>query len=135
LFIIDRMVESPREQIVKNLQEMESASQNKKLDDVFKHVSDKFQYRTWDKKALRDKATLAESLPNWQGIKIVNVNRDGFLENGDTSEQKFEAMPLGIPGNEYRYECIGTFKNEGGQWRLTGVKFMKDGQEVTPPGF
>ena len=136
LFIIDRMVESPREQIVKNLQEMEAASQNKKLDELFSHVSDKFQYKTLDKKGLRDKANQAESLPNWQGIKIGagTLNRDGFAIKDDTAEQKFEVMPIGLPGNEYRYECTATFKNEGGKWRLIGCKFFKDGQEVTPPG-
>ena len=136
LFIIDRMVESPREQIVKNIEEMETATQTKKLDDVFKHVSDKFEYKSLDKKGLRDKAAMAESVPNWQGIKVPDdsIKRDGFVQKGDTAEQKFDVMPLGFPGNEYRYECIATFKNEGGQWRLTGCKFMKDGQEVTPPG-
>jgi hypothetical protein len=43
-------------------------------------------------------------------------------------------MPLGLPGNEYRYQCTATFKNEGGQWRLVGFTLHKDGQEVSPPG-
>ena len=56
LFLIDETYESPREAVARKLKEMESASQAKKYDDLFKHVSDSFQYKSLDKKGLRDRA-------------------------------------------------------------------------------
>src|SRR5215216_2089479 len=67
LFLIDQAVESPREQIVSSIREMETATQNKHHADVFKHVSNDFKYKSLDKKQLQDKAQLVESLPNWEG--------------------------------------------------------------------
>ncbi|HKB01869.1 MAG TPA: hypothetical protein VKD90_06595 [Gemmataceae bacterium] len=135
LFLIDLAVESPREQIFKSIQEMETATQNKKHADVFKHVSDSFKYRSWDKKGLQEKAQLVEVLPNWEGIKVLGLNRKGFdKKDTTTAEQRFEVQPLRMPGTEYRYDCIATFKKEGDQWRLIGFRLEKDGKEVTPPG-
>jgi hypothetical protein len=139
LVIIDHLYESPREQIVVAVGEMEAGTQNKKLDDVFKHVSDKFQYKfqnvTMDKKGLQEKARQAESISSWEGIKVNALTRDRFRQlDVDTAEQRFDVQPLRLPGNEYRFECVATFKKEGEAWRLAGFKLFKDGQEVTPPG-
>jgi hypothetical protein len=135
LYLIDMAVESPREQIVKNIQEMETATQNKKHADVFKHVSDSFKYKSLDKKGLEEKAQLVEALPNWEGIKVIGLDRKGFApKDATTAEHRFEVQPLRMPGTEYRYDCIVTFKKEGEQWRVVGLRFEKDGKEVTPPG-
>ena len=89
-----------------------------------------------DKKAFSDATKFAEGMPDWQGIKVIGLNRDGFnlMDDKVTAEQKFEVQPLRLPGTEYRYDCIATFKKEGEQWKLIGFKLMKDGQEVSPPG-
>jgi hypothetical protein len=135
VYLIDRAVESPREQVVKAIQEMEAATQNKKHDEVFKHVSESFKYKTLDKKGLQEKARLVESLPNWEGIKVIRLDRKGFVQKDDnTIEQQFEVQPLRMPGTEYRYDCVATFKKENGLWRLVGFRLLKDGQEVSPPG-
>jgi hypothetical protein len=135
LFLIDRFVESPRESIVRTLREMEMASQNKDYDGAFKHISDDFKYQSTDKKGLREKAQALQTLSQVEGIKITNTDRRGFIQKDDnTAEQVFDVMPLGVPGNTYRYEVVGTFRKEKEQWRLLGVVFKQDGQVVTPPG-
>ena len=53
--------------MVRTLKEMETASQAKRYDDLFKHVSDKFQYKSLDKKGLREKANLAEKAISRRG--------------------------------------------------------------------
>jgi hypothetical protein len=140
LYLIDRAVESPREQAVRKLKEIESASQARNYDDAFKHVSDSFQYRSWDKKGLREKARMGEQyFP--EGISIFDVKRSDFKEMVDGSiEQEFAVQPKGNP--QFRYQCVGVFKKESdGEWRLTTVRFypvVTSGggprEEVTPPG-
>lgn len=144
LFLIDLAFESPREQVVRALKEMEAGTQNKKYDDVFKHVSDKFQYKTLDKKALQQAARSADSIPNWEGVVLLDVTRDRFSQpDKETAVQVFEVKPLRLPGDEYLFQCEAIFKLESGQWRLTGCTFFKTrvengkrvrAEEVTPPG-
>ncbi|HEX3150846.1 MAG TPA: hypothetical protein VHR66_22400 [Gemmataceae bacterium] len=138
--IIDFAVESPRETVVRTLKEMEAASQAKKYDDLFKHVSEKFQYKALDKKGLREMAKLAET-QSPEGMRIWNTNRANFkLIDDNTIEQEFDVQPVNAP--QYRHQCVGVFKKEAdGEWRLTTFRLYSivsggEGprQEVSPPG-
>jgi hypothetical protein len=139
LFLIDRAFESPREAVARKLKEMEAASQANKYDELFKHVSDKFQYKGMDKKALRDKANLATNyFP--EGVRIWNVNRANFRPVDDTTiEQEFDVQPVNSP--QFRHQCVGVFKKEAdGEWRMTTFRLypvVSEGaerQEVSIPG-
>src|SRR2546422_3365547 len=79
VFLIDRAYESPREAVARKLKEMESASQANRYDELFRHVSDKFQYKSLDKKALRDKANMATTFFP-EGVRIWNVGRPNFKQ-------------------------------------------------------
>jgi hypothetical protein len=136
---IDFAVESPRESVVRTLKEMETASQGKKYDDLFKHVSDKFQYKALDKKGLRELAKQAEiHFP--EGVRIWNANRGNFkLLDDNTIEQEFDIQP--VNGPQFRHQCVGVFKKEAdGEWRMTTFRLYsivgQEGgrQEVSPPG-
>jgi hypothetical protein len=139
LFLIDQAFESPRETVVRKLKEMESASQARKYDELFKHVSESFKYKSLDKKGLREKATLAEGyFPD--GVRIWNLSRANHkaLDDG-TLEQEFDVQPVGSP--QFRYQCVGVFKKDpDGEWRLVTFRLypvVSEGpgrQEVTPPG-
>jgi hypothetical protein len=140
LFVIDRATESPREQAVRKLQEMEAASQAKNYDEVFKHVSEAFQYKSLDKKALRDRANLALThFP--EGVRIWNATRNNFKEvNESTVEQEFDVQPVNAP--QFRHLCVGVFKKDpDGEWRLASFRLYPvvgggggERQEVSVPG-
>jgi hypothetical protein len=141
LYLIDITHESPREQVVRKLKEMESATHAKNYDEVFKHISESFKYKSLDKKGLRDKARLAEQyFP--EGVSIWDHGRTNFKEMVDgTIEQEFAVQPKNNP--QFRYQCVGVFKKEpDGEWRLITFRLYpvvggsEGGQreEVTPPG-
>jgi len=139
LFLIDWAFESPREVVVRKLKEMESASQAHKYDELFKHVSDSFRYKSLDKKGLRDKAGQAEAyFPD--GVRIWNATRANHKEMADgTLEQEFDVQPVGSP--QFRYQCVGVFKKDrDGEWRLVTFRLYPvvgggpERQELTPPG-
>src|SRR5262245_21111475 len=142
LFLIDRAFETPREKVVRTLQEMESGSQARKYDDVFKHVSNDFKYKSVDKKAFRERATMAEGyFP--EGVRIWNLTRDNYKPMADgTIEQEFDVQPVNNP--QFRYQCVAVFKQEAdGEWRMTtfrlypivgGATGEGKREEVTPPG-
>lgn len=123
LFIIDRMVESPREQSVRKIQEMGSASRDKKYDDVFKHVSESFKYKSLDKKSLQDRAKAAEAM-GFGGIGEYDLARSSFKEiDANTIEQGFRVKHTGQP--ELHFYVVATFKKDGdGEWRLSTFKLF-----------
>lgn len=139
VLLIDLAVESPREAVARTLKEMEAASQARKYDDLFTHVSDQFQYKSLDKKALRERARLAEThFP--EGIRMWNITRNNFKQpNDSTVEQEFDVQPVGSP--QFRHLCVGVFKKEAdGVWRMTTFRLYPvvgggpERQEVTIPG-
>ena len=136
LYLVDRAFESPREAIVRKLAEVESSSRARKYDDVFNHISDNFKYRQLDKKALRERASIAEGyFP--EGIRLWGAGRDLFKEMTDgTIEQEFDFQPVGSP--QFRYKCVGVFKREAdGEWRLITFRLypvVGNREEVFPPG-
>ena len=141
VFLIDRAVEGPRETVARKLREMEAATQAKKYDDLFQHVSDQFTYKGMNKNGLREKAKMAEGyFP--EGLRIWNATRANFKPVDETTiEQEFDVQPVNSP--QFRHQCVGVFKKEAdGEWRLVTFRLYPvvggDGggqrQEVTPPG-
>jgi len=134
LFVIDKVVESPREQTVRKIKEMAQASRDKKHDDIFKHVSDSFKYKSLDKKALQERAKQAEA-QGFAGFDWYNLERTTYkmMEEG-TIEQGFGVKHLGTP--EFLIYVKGTFKKDpDGEWRLVTFKFfdpinMNDEKEI-----
>jgi ketosteroid isomerase-like protein len=121
LVLIDVAVESPREQVEKAIKEMGTATRAKKVDDVFKHISDSFKYKSLDKKGLQDKARQAEAI-GFGGISEYDLARSGFRAiDANTIEQGFRVKHNGQP--EAHFYVVGTFKKDtDGQWRLSTFK-------------
>jgi ketosteroid isomerase-like protein len=123
LFLIDRAFESPREKVEKAIKEMGTATRAKKHDDVFRHVSDSFKYKSLDKKGLQDKARQADVI-GFGGISEYDLARSGFRAIDDnTIEQGFRVKHAGQP--EVHFFVVGTFKKDpDGEWRLSTFKLF-----------
>ncbi|MCE9529582.1 MAG: hypothetical protein K8T89_00345 [Planctomycetes bacterium] len=121
LFLIDRFVESPREQMVRKVEEMAKSSQDKKWEDVFLHVSDSFKYKTMaggeiDKKVLREKVKQADSIPEFSGFGVSNLHRAEFRPIDDKNAK------IGFSARVKHIEhwIIAVFtKDADGQWRMS----------------
>jgi hypothetical protein len=139
LLVCDWRFDSPRESVARTLKEMEAASQSRKYDDLFQHVSDKFDYRGHNKKSMREKAAQAEPYVS-EGFRFWNVSRANFRQLSDTrAEQEFDVQVIGNPAT--RRVCVGVFELEAdGQWRMTTFRIYPvvnngpDRQEEVPPG-
>jgi len=134
LFVIDKAVESPREQTVRKIQEMGQSSRDKKYDELFKHVSDSFKYKSLDKKALQEKAKQADG-QGFGGFEVYDLARSSFkpMEDG-TIQQGFGVKHKGEPPLPFYVK--GTFKKDpDGEWRLVTFKLydpinMNDEKEI-----
>jgi hypothetical protein len=140
VILCDALVESPREQAVRIMKEMARATQERRMDDAFRHISDTFNYNGITKTALRDRARWAEAQPGFAGVGVSTFERADAKQIDDKTVQiGFEVFALNAPVGEGRYYCLGTFKQEGaGEYRLVGLEFHKategaTGEKVSPP--
>lgn len=136
LFLIDKFVESPRENVVRKIHEMGSASRAKNHDDVFKHVSESFKYKSMDKAGLRERAKAAEA-QGYGGVTEWDLTRSEFKQvDENTVEQRFRAKV----GDSAAFQAavVATFKKEAdGEWRLSTFKLfnpIQASEEMEIPG-
>lgn len=124
VFLIDRFVESPREESMRRMQEMSAASASKKWDDMFKNVSESFAYKganggTTDKKALREKVRSVEAMID-KGFVVWDFTRSDFRQIDDkNAEIGFRAQVKERPETVHYVKATFT-KDPDGQWRMAG---------------
>jgi hypothetical protein len=132
LFIIDRLVESPREEATRKMREIVVATQAKKGDDLFKNVSESFSWNGLNKVQFRQRWDGVAAIPDFHGIDVDNLGR-GDYEPIDDHKVKigFDVWPRSYGLPEYRYYCRATFvKDPDGQFRMqTFDLFKKRGDE------
>jgi hypothetical protein len=124
LILIDRFVESPREEATRKMNEMSAASARKKWDEVFTNVSESFIYKSGsgmtqtDKKGLREKVRSVESMID-KGFVVWNMSRDDFKQMNDTTlEIGFSAKVKDRDETTSYVKAIFT-KDSDGQWRMS----------------
>jgi hypothetical protein len=124
VFVIDRLVESPREEAMRRMQEMSAATANKKWDDVFKNISESFNYKgsgggQTDKKSLREKVRSIEAMLE-KGFVVFDFNRSDFKQIDDkNSEIGFRAQLKERP-ESVTYVKARFTKDPDGEWRMSG---------------
>jgi len=108
--------ESPREEAVRRMQAMADASVARNLDELFKHVSKKFQYKGGlDAAGLRASAERAPA--EWGGAAVSGFDRDEVVYVDDkTVKIGFFATAKGLG---VVFWCVATFQKESdGAYRL-----------------
>lgn len=123
LFLIDILVESPREETKRKMKEMSAASETKNWDEVFTNISETFNYKgssgaLTDKKGLREKVRSIESMIE-KGFTVWGFTRDDFRQINDTTvEIGFGAKVNGRDETQSYVKAVFT-KDPDGQWRLS----------------
>ncbi len=122
LFVIDRTYESPREEVVRKIGEMGEASRASRFDDLFRHVSESFKYKSLNKAGLQAKARMAQSM-EFGGISEHDLGRSNFTRVDDATIVHWFRIRSHRPDALLQVE--GTFKKEAdGQWRLIGFRLF-----------
>ena len=97
--------------------EMQSASQAKKYDDVFKHVSESFKYKSLDKKALRDEGQPGAEQYFPEGIRIWDVQSAGVQLEIDATTGAAgvsDVQPMNSGNPAFRYS-VATYSRRKGR--------------------
>jgi hypothetical protein len=128
-FLLDRLVETRREQIERKTQEMAEAVKNRDVDRIFRHVSDRFRVgQTANKAQLRQavenvlKQRLIDSVEVWEFRWPQGVPAAG---SGQPARVVFTAKPAGtaVRGEFFRVEA-DFVQDPDGQWRMQSFQIF-----------
>jgi hypothetical protein len=129
-FLLDRLVETRREEIKRKLKEMAAAVRTRDLDRIFSHISEQFQVEDKDKAVFRryveDRFRLVDELAVW-----------GEAFPDDTGTVTFHAKPKGSQVPEQLQVVVRAqfVRDPDGQWRLRTFELFlpPGGQPVSLP--
>ena len=134
LFLIDKFVESPREQAVRKIQELAQATQGSDAAAISKHFSEQFRYGTTTKKQVSEKLQqMKRSWPDWTGGDVWSFDRAEYeMPNEKTLKIGFSGQARGFPQTIHFLKA--TFQLEAdGEWRITGLAFYDPLQKDKGP--
>jgi hypothetical protein len=142
LYLIDKAVESPREESVRKVEEIARATQNNTVSSVMNHFSDEFKYGSTTKKDVANKLnTLRQRWSEWTGGEAWDFSRENYKQiSENTLTIGFRGQARGFPIVSEKY-VRATFKKESdNQWRMTQVEFFErnkgdQGSPVMIPDF
>jgi len=139
VFLIDRFVESPREESTRKMQEIAAATKAKSADGVGQHISESFEYNGMNKAKLLDWVKSVYGNSQFEGIDTSGYGRSEFEKIDDNKVIiVFEVWPTSYGLPEYRHFCKATFaKDPDGQFRMWTFSLYKDhpskgGEPVVP---
>ncbi len=127
-FLLDRLVETRREQIERKLQEMARGVKDRNVDAIFAHISDRFDYRGLKKPAFRAVAEATLRTGRVTELVIWNVKH---LDNH--GKVRFQAKPKGSVGDNVGTDVEAQFVNENGQWRLRTFEVFQPFVDANQP--
>jgi hypothetical protein len=116
--LLDRLVETRREQITRKLQEMAAAVKARNVDHIFAHVSEQFNVQGMNRAAFRGYVETA--IENRWADELV-LWGDQFPD--DSGGVNFFAKPKGPRLQDTAFGVRGRFVlDSDGQWRLQGFE-------------
>lgn len=125
LFLIDRFVESPREETTRKMQEMAKATETADWNAFFNHVSNSFKYKSasgaeYSKDSLNEKLKWLKSITEFKGVSVWDFHRADFkLVDGNKVQLGFRAQLRDMP--QTQSWVIADFSTDpDGQWRMSG---------------
>jgi hypothetical protein len=137
VFLIDWLVESPREQAVRKIQEISAAINDRSSEKMLQNVSDSFDFKGKKKADLAQVVHLAER----HGVRTATweLSRDRVAAGPGDIEIAFEGKAEGPRGEPFMKHFRARFvKDPDGQYRLQTFKvydYVQKEQESDIPGF
>jgi hypothetical protein len=120
-YLLDHLVETPREQMKRKIGEMARAVEARDIDGIFLHISDRFRFRNLDKAGFR---RFVEGVAGDGGVRKIKVWDFKFPEQTGKLEFRTSAEgPLVMEPNQ-AYVRAEFVLEEKGQWRLKGFEIF-----------
>lgn len=139
VFVVDTLVESPREEAVRRMKEMARATRERQAETFARHVSESFASGGVTKTGLRDLLSALEHGTvsqvggfTWKGGEVWSFDRADYQQVDDaTLKIGFVGQASGLP--QTLQFCVATFRKEGAEWHMIGIVFHDPIQRTGAP--
>jgi hypothetical protein len=139
IWVLSRFHISDSKQLEMNVHAMANAVVDGKVDDLFKYISNDFQYKGMTRKELYEKSQAAIRLHKVKEVHIANFDVQVSRTN-KTAKTRFRvsAQAAGVD-RPYVFLTQADFVLEGDQWKLKSMRFynplVDQDKEIDLPGF
>ena len=124
LWLLTRFVISDAKQIEMNVHVMADSLVDRKVDDLFKHISRDFNYKGMDRAMLHQKAKAAVENHKVREVKITKFNIEKLSRSERKATARFRVSAWGEhSGNPYLFGTEADFVLEGDRWLLKTLRF------------
>jgi hypothetical protein len=140
IWVLSRFHISDSKQLEMNVHAMANAVVDGKVDDLFKHISNDFQYKGMTRKELYEKSQAAILLHKVKEVHIANFDVQELSRTNKTAKTRFRvsAQAAGVD-RPYFFVTQADFVLEGDQWKLKSMRFynplVDQDKEIDLPGF
>jgi hypothetical protein len=141
LFLIDRFIESPREEATRRIEAMAKAATDQRIEEFLNHVAVTFEKNGRTKPDLRTSQAWQLIRDHSARVTVWNLSREDFERKSDT-EIEIGLMCKGEAAQGFLMKyCRATFVLESnGDWKLKTIKFYNPAEHGTRvedpiPGF
>jgi hypothetical protein len=134
-FLLDRLVETPTEQIRRKLDEMGAGVKARDAGAIFRHLSDGFRFRGMDKAAFRKWVEPMLEGGQVTEVRIWDVAIPEPPRGNGPVRVHFRAKPLGpmTSGVEQAIVHAEFVRDPDGQWRLKGFEISNPVVDTDKP--
>ena len=134
VWLVAHFFASDGKQLEQNVLEMRDAALARNVDDLFRHVSKDFRYKTMDRDMLYARVKVLIGKLNVTDIGITNFKIDDVSREKRLATISFMVTPH--PDREKTFRTEADFVLEGDQWKLKTLRFFgpAGGPEVDIPG-
>src|ERR1043165_3251989 len=124
IWLTTRFFSSDRKQVEENVHAMAAAIVAGKTDELFKHISRDFHYRTMTRDMLHQKARAAVNVYQINQVKITDFNVDELSREKKFAKASFRVSAW-AEGHEGPYVFVtrADFVLEDGEWKLKTMRF------------
>jgi hypothetical protein len=130
VFALDLAFESPREQVVRKIDEAARSIEARDLNKFFGHVSDRFHYGTSDKAKFRSVMEQYRSAGQIQSVRVWDIQVEKYPgQEGNPPDEMTVRFRFKVTGHygggpqEGMFTCRTVFvRDPDGEWRLKGFE-------------
>ena len=140
IWVLNRFHISDSKQLEMNVHAMANAVVAGKMDDLFKHISNDFQYKGMTRKEVYEKSQIAIRFHKVKDVRVTNFTIEELSRTKRTAKTRFRvSAQVAELDQPYLFVTQADFVLEADQWKLKTMRFynplVDQNKEIDLPGF
>jgi hypothetical protein len=135
-FLLDRLVETGREQVARKLNEMAAAVKTRDTEALFRNISEKFHFGLLDRASFRQAVERALRDRWVDEILVWDIeDKAEWSSSSNSARVTFQSKPVGAVNPERMFFRVESdfVRDPDGQWRLAGFQVFNPAVNTNEP--